>query len=183
MAPTRTGHEPDRAQCPRGRVEDFRGILRAAGVFAPCHPHPSIGRHVAVWPTRAAAISPATQNLAVSFSYVRCPFLKQRAGHVQNCEGCRGTEGRKARRQHGGTPCQVLCKNNCRETTLNGLLTRCGTSILRSMISEIGSRRWRLRLFLGALEPGALPRALPQADMVRPLARVIPSDGRRGQCS
>src|SRR6266542_3763735 len=43
------------------------------------------------------------------------------------------------------------------ETPLNGLMAQCGTSILRSMISEIGPRRWRLGLFVGALNLGALP--------------------------
>ena len=52
------------------------------------------------------------------------------------------------------------------ETPQNGLLARCGTSILRSMISEIGSRRWRLGLFLGTLTWG-VARALPQAAMDR----------------
>ena len=34
-------------------------------------------------------------------------------------------------------------------TTLTGLLAQCGTSILRSMLWEIGSRRWRWDFFFG----------------------------------
>jgi len=36
------------------------------------------------------------------------------------------------------------------EAWVNGLLTGCGTSIPHSTISEIGPRRWRLRLLLGS---------------------------------
>src|SRR5436190_6605198 len=60
------------------------------------------------------------------------------------------------------------------ETPLNGLLARCGTSILRSMISEIGPRRWRLGFFVGDLDLGRCPRLI----WAGPLARVTPGDGR-----
>src|SRR2546423_15227447 len=44
---------------------------------------------------------------------------------------------------------------------LNRLLAQCGTSILRSMVWEIGPRRWRLGLFFGPLDLGGGPGVAP----------------------
>ncbi len=55
------------------------------------------------------------------------------------------------------------------ETPLNGVLARFGMSILRSMISEIAQRRWRLGLFFGALDLGRCPRLV----WAGPLARAF----------
>ena len=63
------------------------------------------------------------------------------------------------------------------ETPLNGLLARCGSSMLRSMMSEIGPRRWRLGLFVGALGLGHCRRLV----WAGPLARVTPSNQRTRQ--
>src|SRR5882724_8246940 len=57
------------------------------------------------------------------------------------------------------------------EAWVNGLLAGCGASILRSTISEIGPRRWRLGMLLGRLI-GALPGRCPRPVWTGPLARV-----------
>ena len=62
------------------------------------------------------------------------------------------------------------------EAWVNGLLAARGTSILRSTISEIELRRWRLRLLLAPL-PGALPGRCPRLVWAGCLARVIPRRG------
>ena len=68
------------------------------------------------------------------------------------------------------------------EAWVNGLLAACGTSILRSTISEIGPRRWRLGLLLGLLP---MCRAFgPRHSATRERVRALSSAERaRGKSS